>query len=106
MIRYNVMITASALADMEAIYDYIAEELLNPDAALGQYERIAETVKSLQEFPGRCKLLDSAQLRAIGMRRITVDNYTVIFMIRGEDVVATHVMYSASDINFRLMEDI
>lgn len=104
--RYNVMITASALADMEAIYNYIAVELLNPDAALGQYERIAETVKSLQEFPGRCKLFDSPQLRALGMRRITVDNYTVIFMIHGEDVVVTHVMYSASDINFRLMEDI
>lgn len=60
----------------------------------------------MQEFPGRCKLFDSPQLRAPGMRRITVDNYTVIFVIYGEDVVVTHVMYSASDINFRLMEDI
>lgn len=102
--RYNVKIAAGALADMEDIYDYIAEELLNPDAAIGQYERIACAAKSLQEFPGRCKLLDSPQLRALGMRRITVDNYTVIFVIRGEDVVITRVIYSASDINAKLCE--
>lgn len=34
MKQYNVKITGKALADMEAIYDYIAKELLNPDAAL------------------------------------------------------------------------
>ena len=35
MKQYNVKITSKALADMEAIYDYIADELLNPDAAMG-----------------------------------------------------------------------
>ena len=34
MKQYNVKITARALADMGAIYDYIADELLNPDAAM------------------------------------------------------------------------
>lgn len=44
-------ITGKALEDMEAIYDYIEGELLNSDAAMGQYNRIADVIESLKMFP-------------------------------------------------------
>ena len=53
MNMYRVRITAKALSDMEAIYDYIALELLNPDAAMGQYNRIADAIETLSELPER-----------------------------------------------------
>ena len=42
MKQYRVLITDEALNDMESIYEYIAEELLAPDTAMGQYNRIAD----------------------------------------------------------------
>ena len=39
------------------------------------------------------------------MRQIPVDNYTAVYVIQGDDVVALRVLYSASDINARLRED-
>ena len=55
---FSVKITDRALADMNAIYDYIAEKLQARETAMRQYSRIAEAVKSLQSLPNRCQLLD------------------------------------------------
>ena len=104
MKQYNVRITGKALTDMEAIYDYIADELLNPDAAMGQYNRIADTVESLKAFPERCRVFDSQPEHDLGMRQIPVDNYTAIYVIQGDDVIVLRVLNSASDINARLRE--
>ena len=104
MNMYRVRITAKALSDMEAIYDYIALELLNPDAAMGQYNRIADAIETLSEFPERFKVFDSRPERDIGMRQIVIDNYSAIYVIRGEDVVVLRVLYGASNIRKRLLE--
>ncbi len=42
--EYNVVITGEAEKDMEDIYNYIALELLSPENAMGQYNRIAEEI--------------------------------------------------------------
>lgn len=41
---YEVKITDEALRDMESIYEYIARELMVPDTAFNQYNRIAEVI--------------------------------------------------------------
>ena len=105
MKQYNVKITSKALADMDAIYDYIAEELLNPDVAMGQYNRIADAIEFLKMFPERYRVFDSQPEHDFGMRQIPVDNYTAVYVIQGDDVVVLRVLYSASDINARLRED-
>lgn len=57
---YTVKITDKALADMEDIYEYIALRLQAPDNAMGQYNRIAETIEGLNTFPERVRVLYSA----------------------------------------------
>ena len=47
MKQYDVKISHAALSDMEQIYSYIADRLLEPDTAMGQYNRIAEAIQSL-----------------------------------------------------------
>ena len=47
MEKYTVNITDDAIADMENIYNYIAYELLAPENAKGQYDRIADAILSL-----------------------------------------------------------
>lgn len=108
MTEYSVKITARALSDMEAIYEYIADELQVPDTALNQYNRIAESIESLAVFPERCRMFESASERALGMRLKPVDNYSIIFI--ADDLTCTvtvlRVLYSASDLITRLRENI
>lgn len=102
MIRYKVDITDEALQDMEDIYNHIAMELMSPDNAMGQYNRIADEILTLDVFPERCKIMDSEPEKKRGLRRLLVDGYSVFYAIEGERVVVTDVLYSASDIETRL----
>lgn len=56
---YKIHITDEALNDMESIYEYIAEELLAPDTAMGQYNRIADAIETLNQMPERIKVMES-----------------------------------------------
>ena len=102
MKRYKIQITDKALYDMEEIYNYIAEQLQAPETAMGQYNRIATAIETLDLFPERIKLMETEEERAIELRQMPVDNFSVFFHIREERVIVTNVLYSASDISKRL----
>lgn len=101
MTHYKTHITDEALNDMESIYEYIAEELLAPDTAMGQYNRIADAIETLDQMPERIKLMESEPERTRGLRRLIVDNYAVFFIIADDVVIVTNVLYGASDIENR-----
>jgi len=104
MKQYKIQITDKALSDMEEIYNYIAEQLQTPEAAMGQYNRIADAIETLDMFPERMKLMETEEKLALGLRQMPVDNFTVFFHIREERVIITNVLYSASDIAKRLRD--
>ena len=104
MKQYTVLITDKALTDMEEIYDYIAIQLQAPENAIGQYNRIAEAIEGLNTFPERAKLMESEPERMIGLRQLVVDNYSAFYVIENEKVIVTRVLYSASNIEKRLLE--
>lgn len=105
MSTYAVRITQRALGDMEAIYQYIADELLAPENALGQYNRIADAIESLHTFPHRCRLFSTPLERQLGMRILNVDNYSVVFVTDETSVTVLRVLYSRSDLSARLLND-
>ena len=102
MKRFTVNITDEALADMEALYDYIAKVKLSPENAMGQYNRIADSILTLDEFPDRYGLFDSEPEHSMGLHRMIVDNYLVCYVIDTKVVTVTDVLYGASDIHNRL----
>lgn len=104
MKQYKIQITDKALSDMAEIYDYIAEQLHAPEVAMGQYNRIADAIETLDTFPERVKLMETEEERALGIRQMPVDNFAVFFHIRKERVIITNVLYSASDIAKRLRD--
>ncbi|HZK83478.1 MAG TPA: type II toxin-antitoxin system RelE/ParE family toxin [Desulfosporosinus sp.] len=103
MKHYKIQITDKALSDMEAIYNYIVEQLQAREAAMGQYNRIADAIEALDTFPERAKLMETEQ-HALGLRQMPVENYSVFFHIKEERVIITNVLYSASDIAKRLRD--
>lgn len=104
MKQYLVQITDRALADMEEIYTYIAEQLQAPENAMGQYNRIAEAIQKLDVFPERVRIMESEPENTMGLRQLAVDNFSAFYVIKDDRVIVTRVLYSASDISRRLLE--
>lgn len=106
MSTYTVNITDTALADMEALYDYIAMRLQSPENAMGQYDRIAGAILSLDEYPDRFGLFESEPEHSMRIHKMIVDNYLVCYVIDEElqIVTITDVLYGASDIHSRLLQ--
>jgi len=104
MKQYKVQITDKALSDIEEIYNYIVEQLQAPEVAMGQYNRIADAIETLDTFPERVKLMEAEEERALGLRQMPVDNFSVFFHVRDERVIITNILYSASDIAMRLRD--
>lgn len=102
MEQYKVEITKEALQDMEDIYNYIALGLLSPENAMGQYNRIADEILTLDTFPQRYRIMESGPEKQMELRRMIVDNYSVFYTIRVDKVIITDVLYTASDIEARL----
>ena len=102
MEQYKVEITKEALQDMEDMYNYIALELLSPENAMGQYNRIADEILTLDTFPQRYRIMDSEPEKQMELRRMIVDNYSVFYTICADKVIVTDVLYTAADIEVRL----
>ena len=54
--KYKVMYTAGAKKDLRNIFRYISEELLAPENAAGQAERIMTAIRKLDTMPNRNRL--------------------------------------------------
>ncbi|MCM1494270.1 MAG: type II toxin-antitoxin system RelE/ParE family toxin [Bacteroides sp.] len=104
MKQYIVKITEKALADMEEIYAYIAEQLLSPENAMGQYNRIAEAIQQLNVFPERMPIMESEPEHTMQLRQLPIDNFLAFYVIKEDRVIVTRVLYHASDISRRLFE--
>lgn len=102
MKRYNVKITNEAITDMEQIYNYIALTPLAPENAKGQYDRIADAILKLDIMPERFRIVGFEYGRQKELRQMPVDNFSVFYFVRNEDVIVTNVLYSASDIESQL----
>lgn len=103
MKQYRIEITWEALQDMEDIYNYIATGLLSPENAMGQYNRLADEILTLNSFPERFRIMESEPEKRMELRRMLVDNYSVFYTIRGDKVIVTDVLYTASDIEAHLL---
>ncbi len=81
MKQYNVAITREVLQDMEDIYNYIAVNLLSPQNAMGQYNKIADEILTLNSFPEGYRIIESEPEKKTELRRMLVDNYSVFYTI-------------------------
>ena len=55
MQRYRIEITDEALSDVEQLYNYIANDLLAPENAKKQYNRIADVLYTASDIEGRLR---------------------------------------------------
>ena len=104
MKSYAVQITEEALSDMEALYSYIAVRLKAPENAMKQYNRIADAIVSLKQFPDRFAYVELEPEYSMGIHRMLVDHFVVFYVIDNDTVAVTDVLYGASDTHYRWKE--
>jgi len=99
--KYDVTFTEQAENDLRGIFEYIAFDLLSPENAAGQLDRIEEKILSLGEYPEKFRQYEREPWKSRNTRVVPVDNY-VIFYIPDKTkklVTVIRVMYSGRDVD-------
>lgn len=104
---YEVEISNQADADLRGIYEYIAYELLSPDNAVGQLDRLEEKIIALEKFPDRYREYENEPWKSRGLRIMPVDNFLVFYIPDKETAVVTiiRVMYAGRDVDKQLRDN-
>lgn len=101
---FHVTFSAEARQDLRDIYEYIAYELLAPETATGQIERIMKAVRSLEQMPMRHRLYEEEPWHSQGLRVLPVDNYLVFYLPDETNTAVSiiRIMYGGRDIDKQL----
>lgn len=103
---FHVAYSAEARQDLRDIYEYIACELLVPETAAGQTERIMKAIRSLEQMPMRHRLYEEEPWHSQGLRVLPADNYLVFYLPdeNSATVNIIRIMYGGRDIDKQLNE--
>ena len=95
---YKVTLFERAYRDLDSIYDYIANTLVEPGVALNIIDNIEVALLSLDTMPHRCPERKIGIYANQGYRQLFVGNYTALFRIDEERklVMVVTVRYSSS----------
>lgn len=99
MDKYVVKLTGRAQRDLDGIYTYIANNLLEPGTALSLVARIESEILALDWMPYRCPERQHGIYANKGYRQMLVENYTVIYRVdeARKQVIIVTVRYAPSN---------
>ena len=95
--KYKLRYTQDFLDDLNGIVDYIADSLLNPEAAQRLVDDVhaailerLKTPAAFEQYHSRLSLRDSWYL-------IHVRNYTVFYVVEGDTMEVRRILYNRRD---------
>ncbi|WP_338546357.1 type II toxin-antitoxin system RelE/ParE family toxin [Emergencia sp. JLR.KK010] len=105
--QYKVIYSPQAADDLKDIYSYIAFELLVPDTAKNQVNRIRKQICSLDFMPARFPIVDWEPWQSMKMHKIPIDNFIVFYLIDSDHLCVTiiRIVYGGRDIEFIAQSD-
>lgn len=101
---FDVQISEQADNDLRGIFEYIAWELLAPENAAGQLDRLEEAISKLDHMPEKFRRYEREPWRSRGLRVFPVDNYLVFYIPDMETKIVTviRVMYGGTNVDKEL----
>lgn len=108
MTEYRVEIGLLAQTDIADIMGYIGHTLQEPRTAGNLYRVIKQEIRSLGLMPERYPYEDDRRLRALGIRKLLVKNYKVLYFVDTERqlVQVARVVYAGRDLSKLLEESV
>lgn len=94
---YEIYLTEQAEADLRSIFRYIAGELMSPQPASDQLERLEQSIMKLDQLPERFRTYQKEPWQSRGLRVMPVDNYLVFYLTDPDQAIVTviRVMYGS-----------
>ena len=101
---WKVNYTEDSEQDLQDIFTYISDILLEPVTAERQTNRIMDAVESLDHMPLRYSLYDKDSWHTKGLRVLPVDNYLVFYFSDESQgtISIIRIMYGGRDIEKHL----
>lgn len=98
MAEYQVKLLSRAYRDLDEIYGYIVEMLLEPGTAASMLDALENGILSLESMPYRFPIRRSGVYSPKGYRQMMVKNYAVIYRIdeKQKQVIVVTVRYARS----------
>ena len=95
--NYQLKIFPLARLDMEQIFDYIAVELCNPAAAVGQIDDFEKAFENVCLFPESCPRINNEYVKDKSLRKLIVNNYIAFYRIKDNEVQVVRVLDGMRD---------
>ena len=98
--NYTVFLSAQAEQDLQDIFEYIAFDLLSPENARAQLDRLEQAIESLDTFPHRYRQYAAEPWKSSNLRVLPVDHYCVFYIPNSTKLTVTviRVIYGGRDI--------
>ena len=96
--KYSVKLLPRAYRDLDGIYEYIAETLIEPGIAVKLVDSLEEAIFSLESIPQRGALRKTGAYADKGYRQLFVGNFTVVYRVAEakKRVLVVTIRYSKS----------
>ena len=91
--KYQLKIFPMAQLDMVQIFDYIAVELGNPTAAVGQIDDFEKAFDNVCAFPESCPYINNEYVKDKSLRKLIVNNYIAFYRVRDKEIQVVRVLY-------------
>ena len=91
--KYQLKIFPLAKLDMEQIFEYIAVELCNPTAAIGQINDFEKAFENVCIFPESHPYINNEYVKDKSLRKLIVNNYIAFYRIRDNEIQVVRVLY-------------
>ena len=81
---YNLFVSKEAHEDIDDIVHYIAEELVNPTAAVAFLNDVEKCYHAVVQNPSMYSFCHDTRLSSKGYRKIVVKNYLILYRVDDE----------------------
>ena len=102
--KWKINYSEKSLADLDQIYEYICNELLMPETAVKQAEKIMEKIDSLETMPERYKIYEEEPWKLKKLRYFSVGNYLIFYLVNERENIINivRIIYGKRDIEKQL----
>ena len=100
---FDVQISEQADADLRGIYEYIAFELLSPQNAAGQLDRLEVAISNLSNMPEKFRRYEREPWHSRNLRMFPVDNYLVFYIINDSSKIVEvyRILYARKNLDLQ-----
>jgi addiction module RelE/StbE family toxin len=91
----KLVLSESALSDLNSIMNYIANHLCNPTAALNFSDKLYHSLINACSFPESCPLTNNEYVNDKTLRRLIVDNYIAFYKVdtQNNQLIVIRILY-------------